>query len=161
MISGRIMGKTPIKVPVKREKNQSFTVKKEGYENFERQLSTSTEGWVFGNLLFGGFIGRTTDIASGAVYEFSENEFQIVLVPKETSGLQTSMRSKIKSYVWHSTEQLKQDIAEGQGELLAGLLELLDMEESEDNIRAVQELLDHSANDLDFSEKLIELYEIK
>ena len=52
-------------------------------------------------------------------------------------------------------------MVEGQGELLAGLLELLDMEESEDNIRAVQELFDHSANDLDFSEKLIELYEIK
>ena len=109
--------------------------------------------------MFDGFIGTT--IASGAVYEFSENEFQIVLVPKDSSGLQTSMRSKIKSYVWHSAEQLKHDMVEGQGELLAGLLELLDMEESEDNIRAVQELFDHSANDLDFSEKLIELYEIK
>ncbi len=43
--------------------------------NFSRQLS----GWVFGNIIFGGFIGLAVDAVSGGIYMLTPDQVQAEL----------------------------------------------------------------------------------
>ena len=44
---------------------------KEGYAPVEVSLTSSTNGWVWGNILFGGLIGLVVDFNTGAAYTLS------------------------------------------------------------------------------------------
>jgi len=80
-VSGRVLGKTPLTVPVDRGSNQSITFEKEGYKTYTAQLSTTTNPWFFGNIVLGGLVGSTTDGVSGAIHEFSPDQYFVTLKP--------------------------------------------------------------------------------
>lgn len=51
--------------------------KKEGYEDKMITLESDINGWYFGNIVFGGFIGLLiVDPATGAMYKIGEKEVQ-------------------------------------------------------------------------------------
>ena len=60
-------------------KRAIYTIKfkKEGYEDKMVTLESDINGWYFGNIVFGGFIGLLiVDPATGAMYRISEKEVQ-------------------------------------------------------------------------------------
>jgi hypothetical protein len=59
----------------------TVSCKKEDYFTTAQTLDTSMDGWIFGNLLFGGIIGGVVDIARGAGQKFPP-KFSMVLDPK-------------------------------------------------------------------------------
>ena len=60
-------------------------IEKEGYEPVEVTLKKGINGWVFGNILFGGIIGLIIDISTGSASKFTPNEVEVNLIKKQLS----------------------------------------------------------------------------
>lgn len=60
--------------------------KADGYKNTTAVLDTKLDGWIFGNLLFGGIVGVAIDAARGAGQKFPPR-FAVVLEPERFSSL--------------------------------------------------------------------------
>jgi hypothetical protein len=58
-------------------------VEKEGYEAVEITLKKGVNGWVFGNIVFGGIIGLVIDIANGSASKFTPDEVEVNLITKQ------------------------------------------------------------------------------
>lgn len=56
-------------------------IEKEGYKTVEISLRRGVNGWIFGNILFGGLIGIAIDICSGSANKFTPSEIEQNLVP--------------------------------------------------------------------------------
>lgn len=54
---------------------------KPGYEPFDVRLKSSTNGWVWANILLGGLIGLAVDYSTGAAYTMSPAEVEAHLTP--------------------------------------------------------------------------------
>lgn len=65
-VNGDYRGATPLSVSVTRKDDHRLRVECPGYPAHERLVESRFNGWVLGNLLFGGIIGLVVDIASGA-----------------------------------------------------------------------------------------------
>jgi hypothetical protein len=80
--NGAPIGKTPLTTQVKRASSAQLTVSKDGYETKTITLDTSIEPIFWGNVIFGGFLGSTTDGANGNMYKYAPATIQIDLVKK-------------------------------------------------------------------------------
>jgi len=78
-------------------------VEKDGYEPVEITLRKGVNGWVWGNLIFGGIIGLIVDLCTGSVNKFTPTELEVSLVQKKL-GL-NDLKSKDILFV-----KLKEDI---------------------------------------------------
>lgn len=62
-------------------------VEKEGYEPVVVTLKKGVNGWVFGNIIFGGIIGLVIDIASGSASKFTPSEVEVNLIKQKLTSL--------------------------------------------------------------------------
>ena len=63
-------------------RREAYTLKfsREGYESKTTALTSSVNGWYFGNLLFGGALGMLIIApATGAMYRLDQREVQVAL----------------------------------------------------------------------------------
>lgn len=67
MRDGNHVGTTPCNILFRRSERDPFllTLELDGHHNQEVTLKRSMNGWLFGNLVFGGIIGIIIDLASG------------------------------------------------------------------------------------------------
>lgn len=56
-----------------------LTFEKQGYKPVEVSLKRAVDGWIFGNIVFGGLIGLVIDLASGSAYKLTPQEVKAVL----------------------------------------------------------------------------------
>jgi len=61
-------------------------VEKDGYEPVEITLRKGVNGWIWGNILFGGIIGLIIDVCTGSVNKFTPTELEVNLA-KQKLGL--------------------------------------------------------------------------
>lgn len=162
-VSGRVLGKTPLTVPVDRGSNQSITFEKEGYKTYTAQLSTTTNPWFFGNIVLGGLVGSTTDGVSGAIHEFSPDQYFVTLKPDTPTGISTSRPRKIKEIVIAFSGKLRHQLAIGGGEEADAIVRLLGIENSEKGptIRTLNQLALANDNDLELANTIIEVYDVQ
>jgi hypothetical protein len=74
-------GVTPVVIELKRkEKNLIVRVEKSGYEPVEIPLVRKADGWIFGNIVFGGLIGLAIDFGTGAAYKLTPEEINATLL---------------------------------------------------------------------------------
>ena len=78
-INGIAKGTTPLTLQLQKAGNTTFTLRKEGYQEKTLTMETKVNGMFFGNILFGGLPGTTTDIATGANLEYSPGNLFIKL----------------------------------------------------------------------------------
>jgi hypothetical protein len=163
-ISGRTVGKTPVSVEVKRDKNKTVTFEKDGYKTQTAQLSTTLNGWFWGNILIGGFLGSTTDSVSGAMYEFQPDQYFVTLAPVAATRIQpqSSQKAQIKELVVGFGEEIRLELAAGGGEYTSALIALLGNESGNQDaaIRILKKLADENQNDLNLSNAIIDFYNI-
>jgi hypothetical protein len=162
-VAGRVMGKTPLTVTVERAKNQALVVEKEGYKPFTTQLSTRLNGWFWGNIVIGGLLGSTTDGVSGAIHEYSPDQYFVTLVPAKPFGVEQNRTSDIKQLIVASGTEVRKDLANGEGEYVNSLLKLLAVADA-DRAKAIETLKkvsETTKDDLEFANKVIEVYEVK
>ena len=46
----------------------------DGYQPYETNLTRSTSGWVWGNIVFGGLIGLVVDASAGGMYKLTPDQ---------------------------------------------------------------------------------------
>lgn len=162
-VSGLVIGKTPLSVQINKGTNQSLTFEKEGYKKFTTQLSTSMDGWFWGNIVFGGLLGSTTDGVSGAIHEFSPDQYFVTLTPDNGHGLSSSKPRKIKELVIAFGSQLRAELVAGGGETTSTIISLLGIEPEAQGITitVLEKLSQQNKNDLNFALRIIEFYDVK
>ena len=79
-VNNSLAGKTPMSVRLSRKDDQFVRVEMEGYKPYQATLKTGFNGWVFGNILFGGVTGLVIDLLSGASDALSPNDLKVTLV---------------------------------------------------------------------------------
>jgi uncharacterized protein YceK len=62
-----------------------LTFEKQGYKPVEVSLRRTVDGWLFGNILFGGLVGLVIDFASGSAYKLTPDEVSTVLTQMNVS----------------------------------------------------------------------------
>ncbi|MEA1081006.1 PEGA domain-containing protein [Marinobacter qingdaonensis] len=162
-VAGRVLGKTPLTVPVDRASNQSLTFEKEGYKTYTAQLSTTTNPWFFGNIVLGGLVGSTTDGVSGAIHEYSPDQYFVTLKPDTPTGISTSKKRQIKEIIIAFSGEFRHQLATGGGEKVDTIVHLLGINASQKDttIRALNQLALANENDLELAETIIEVYDVQ
>ncbi|WP_323751422.1 PEGA domain-containing protein [Marinobacter sp.] len=162
-VSGRVLGKTPLTVLVDKGTNQSITFEKEGYKTHTAQLSTTTNPWFFGNVVFGGLVGSTTDGVSGAIHEFSPDQYFVTLTPDSPTGLSSSRPRKIKELLIAFSGEIRHELASGGGDKVATILGIIgiDQSEKETTVKALNQLALSNENDLELAQTIIDIYNVK
>lgn len=69
----------------RKQPDYTVRIEKEGYAPVEITLQRSENGWVWGNILFGGIIGLTIDMATGAVYKHTPSKIEVTLAEQQLS----------------------------------------------------------------------------
>ncbi len=162
-VAGRVVGKTPLSVQIDKGKNQSLTFEKEGYKTYTTQLSTTTNAWFWGNIVIGGLLGSTTDGASGAINEFSPDQYFITLTPDNGYGLSTSKPRKIKELVIAFADDIRLELTSNGGESTDAILAVLDIDKTDKDTTLIvlEKLASQNRNDLEFAQAIVEFYGVK
>lgn len=163
IVAGRVIGKTPVSASVKRGKDTPITIEKEGYKTHTAELSTTLNGWFWGNILIGGLLGSTTDGATGAIHEYAPNKYFVTLVPTQPFGVESSRPRDVKELWVASGAQIRTQIANGGGEHVDALFKLLEVPDTgkAQALEAVKKTAAESPDDLEVAKKLIEVYGVK
>jgi hypothetical protein len=66
-IDGSYQGKTPLHATLATDYNHTVRIELPGYHPYETQIHRTVNGWVFGNLVFGGIIGLVVDASTGSI----------------------------------------------------------------------------------------------
>lgn len=68
------VGNTPLILELSRKDNHSLRIELPGYLPYEMQFTREVSGWVFGNIVIGGFIGLAVDAISGGIYRLTPEQ---------------------------------------------------------------------------------------
>jgi len=99
---------TPGVLKLERKRAYTLMFEKQGYQPVEVHLKQTFDGWVWGNIIFGGIIGLVIDYAGGAAYKLTPSEVNVVLGEKAAS----LKDSKNNMVVFVDFEQLPPSIRE-------------------------------------------------
>mgnify|MGYP001270172997 CR=1 FL=1 len=162
IVAGKTLGKTPITVQVPKDKNMSLTFEKEGYKSFTTQLSTTLQGWFWGNIVIGGFLGSTTDGISGAMHQYSPDQYFVTLASDKPYGVAdvTSSR-RIKELFVAFGSDIRAQLVAGDGETLNQVINLLDSNPASKQmvVGVLRKFAAETADDLELAKKAIDFYE--
>jgi hypothetical protein len=103
---------------------------KEGYKPLTMPLATKMDGMFWGNIVLGGFLGSTTDSATGAMYEYSPSQYMVTLQSASASldaNNQRTQAERVKEFIVLGYTNLQSDLKNGSGQYLSSLLELLNV----------------------------------
>lgn len=128
-INGSMVGKTPYNGQIKKKSDTQVRIEKEGYTSQTLTMNTSLPTAFWGNIIFGGFTGSTTDFVSGAAYEYSPNNYFLHIEKEKASNeerAQADQMNKTTKFVLINRNQLINDIYRGDGEYLDALIKLKD-----------------------------------
>ena len=91
---GAHIGTTPAIVELPRNStNVVLTFEKDGYEPIEIILNRKVDGWIVGNIVFGGIIGLAVDFISGGAYKLSPAEVNAALTELKAQGFDVNEHS--------------------------------------------------------------------
>jgi hypothetical protein len=90
-INGESFGKTPTVVKLQRKDTHAVKITLDGYLPYEVLLTRKVDGWIAGNIIFGGIIGLIVDAADGAMYKLSPEQLTAELRKESAS---TSFQEK-------------------------------------------------------------------
>lgn len=68
------VGNTPLILELSRKENHIVRIELPGYAPYEIQFTKDVSGWVFGNIIFGGFIGLAVDAVTGGIYRLTPEQ---------------------------------------------------------------------------------------
>lgn len=73
------VGTTPTCIGMERSKNHFVTIELPGYRSETIKFDRRVSGWVFGNILLGGFFGLAIDAVSGSMYKLTPEQVNIAM----------------------------------------------------------------------------------
>ena len=90
-VDGNSTARTPAQVSLKRNSNHTVRISLPHYQAQTITLTQSVNGWMFGNLLFGGLIGIVIDATDGAMYKLTPSQMNVYA---EKSGVKYKADSR-------------------------------------------------------------------
>ena len=78
-VNGQNFGTTPAFAKLSRKDQHVVSISMPGYQTQDLTLTKSVSGWVWGNIVFGGFIGLAVDAMSGGLYKLSPEQMMASL----------------------------------------------------------------------------------
>jgi hypothetical protein len=105
-------GVTPVTVRLSRKDHHTIHINLEGYLPYETKLTSKVDGWIAGNIVFGGLIGLAIDAASGSMYRLTPDQIQAELrnqsasVVKDQDGIFLTVVMQPRSD-WQKVGQLE------------------------------------------------------
>lgn len=143
-VDGRVIGRTPMTIMLGKKSKQIMTLEKEGYRTEEFPLTTTMSGWFWGNILFGGLIGSTTDGITGAAIEYSPSQYFIPLSSTQPRNLLIDKRIEAKTFIIANYTEIINELHSTPGAYMQSLLRLLGVEdrdkaEATEQIKAMSE----------------------
>jgi hypothetical protein len=79
-VDGALIGKTPVSASFKKNKAQTVMFRKKGYETITREITKSFDSVAILNIFWD---LSTTDLITGAVYEYAPNAIYVEMPIKE------------------------------------------------------------------------------
>jgi predicted small secreted protein len=81
-------GVTPVTLRLTRKDHHTIQINLDGYMPYETKLTRKVDGWLAGNIVFGGLIGLIVDAASGGMYKLTPDQIQAELRSSSTTTMQ-------------------------------------------------------------------------
>lgn len=75
-VDNKFVGNSPAIVKMSRKDSHIVRIELEGYKPYEVTLTPELSGWVFGNIVFGGFLGLAVDAITGGLYQLTPTQIQ-------------------------------------------------------------------------------------
>lgn len=163
LMDGNSLGVTPLTIQITGKPNRMIVARKEGYEAQAIILSTKRNPWFWGNIMILGVVGSTTDVQSGAAFEYTPNSYFITLMPTKVSEderIHFEKKMWARIFILGGYWQLAGDIARSEGEYLSSLYTILGIEAHarEGTLRNLGYLLSRSHNIPVFTETIVDQY---
>ena len=73
------LGTTPLTTKLKRRRHHTVKIELHGYMPFETTFTRKVDGWIAGNIIFGGVIGLAVDAISGGMYKLTPDQIHAEL----------------------------------------------------------------------------------
>lgn len=161
-VDGRILGKTPMTINLERKSGQNITFEKEGYAPRSMPLATTMNSWFLGNIITGGLLGSTTDGLSGAMYEYSPNNYHITLSSSKNGdiSLLNDPKHRARLFILSGYTNIMQELSSTKGEYFNSLMEFLHVDKSkyEEAATKLQSLANLYKNIPEFADKVVEFF---
>lgn len=172
-VNGAEVGRTPLSMMMRRSKTTMILAKKDGYEDQQLVLQTTTNGNFWRNILTGGPVGSTVDYFSDAMIEYSPNRYYISLnripiIQSHEGGFavergarvnieQESIRTErqVRGFILRNHANLTADISKGQGEYLSSLYTMLQLPESAETLKRFRSIAKRYQEPLPFAEVIL------
>ena len=157
-VDGKPLGKTPLSTQMERTgKDQIVTIQKEGYKPSTFQLKSTVNGWFFGNLIFGGLFGMSTDSSTGALYAYSQDMYNVSLTPLGASTPPPS--AEVKTFVITNYKSITEELNTKPDQYLKALFTLLKVksEQEADYTQKIKTLADENKDIVGFADKVAAL----
>jgi len=163
-VDGRTLGKTPLTFPLTKGEHQSVSFQKDGYKRLSLPMDQRLDGWFWGNIVFGGFLGSTTDGLSGAAHEYSPNQYMVSLEPLHVNRIEVEtskgVQQKAREFIVLGYSGIMTDLSRGKGDYLRSLFKVLAISEdvqmeATKKLRALSEVYTDIPS---FADHAIELY---
>ena len=127
-MNGVELGETPFEATVQRMNAPVLTFSKEGYQLATRDMTTEVDPWFWGNIIIGGEIGSTTDLAAGSVRKYDDRYFA-KLIPEDkkdaVGSLESAEGGNIRLFLIARYSELHEELILGDGENLRALSRLM------------------------------------
>ena len=108
-------------------------------------------------------MGSTTDGVSGAIHEFSQDQYFVTLKPDTPTGISSSKPRQIKEIIIAFSGEFRHELASGGGEKVDIIVQLLGINafEKDTTIRTLNQLGLSNDNDLELAQTIIEVYGVQ
>ena len=116
-LNGKSLGFTPLEVDIKKSTFDNFPLRfqKEGYKTVQQPLKKGLNNTALFN--FTGMSSWATDAISGAMIQFTPDNYYIELTPQNAS-LEQQEQTNGRLFIVANQQSIKEEIAKGQGEHL-------------------------------------------
>lgn len=148
VLDGAVVGVTPFTGSVPRGSNKSLVIQMNGYAPQTLPMPTTITGMFWGNILIGGTTGSTTDMASGAAYEYSPATFYVDLISAGGASLDQQKDAEIKQFAMIHFDAISRDVANGQGDYLKSMCLMVSGKDDASSRDLVKKILVESKGDV-------------
>lgn len=94
-VDHQYIGQSPLIVEMSRKDNHLVRLELEGFQPYEIMFTRQVSGWVFGNIVFGGFIGLAVDAISGGLYRLTPEQMEAQMLSNNISYSKKGVDSHI------------------------------------------------------------------
>lgn len=125
LVDGVVVGQTPYSGQLKRASSRMIIVRKEGLGQHVLNLQGKVRPLFFGNITSGHSTGSTTDLMTGAAYEYAPSSYFVTLAPPAISAAPEFRKlEELRAFALLHFPDLQREALLGQGEYLQAFCSL-------------------------------------